>query len=83
MVDGLGTMPSSTDPQMEASIDSYMTLIKEIHTTLAEHSHLVTNYRPFARSPYAAIKKSELADVKLQIVRRRIQEMVGEVENLF
>ena len=65
---------------MEASIDSYMTLIKEIHTTLAEHSHLVTNYRPFARSPYAAIKQSELADAKLQIVRKRIQEMVGEVE---
>jgi hypothetical protein len=107
VVDELGTIPTATSPQLEQSIDAYLSSIKvlfyplvlqihpdrvlngllcgcvvqEIHGTLAAHSHLVTNYRPCARSAYAAIKISEMADEKARIIRSRLREMIAEVED--
>ena len=55
-------------------------LVQEIHGTLAAHSHLVTNYRPCARSAYASIKRSELVSEKVRIIRSRLREMVAETD---
>ncbi|KAG7401205.1 hypothetical protein PHYBOEH_002389 [Phytophthora boehmeriae] len=58
-----------------ASCTEFLQLIKEIHTELASHIHLVSDYRTFARSTYGAEKDVEICREKVKVVSEQLQSL--------
>ncbi|KAJ0393730.1 hypothetical protein P43SY_004931 [Pythium insidiosum] len=53
----------------------FLQLVKEIHTELASHIHLVSDYRTYGRSAYGAEKDAVLCREKVKIVLEQLQSM--------
>ncbi|CAI5700855.1 hypothetical protein KXD40_005773 [Peronospora effusa] len=53
----------------------FLQLVKEIHTELANHIHLVSDYRTFKRSTYGAEKDMEICREKVKIVSEQLQTL--------
>ncbi|KAF1790424.1 hypothetical protein GQ600_18352 [Phytophthora cactorum] len=57
------------------------TAVKEIHTELANHIHLVSDYRTFARSTYGAEKDVEICREKVKVVSEQLQTLSRFLED--
>ncbi|CAH0476460.1 unnamed protein product [Peronospora belbahrii] len=53
----------------------FLQLVNEIHTELANHIHLVSDYRTFKRSTYGAEKDMEICREKVKIVSEQLQTL--------
>ncbi|TMW57349.1 hypothetical protein Poli38472_003274 [Pythium oligandrum] len=53
----------------------FLQLVKEIHTELAGHIHLVSDYRTYGRSTYGAEKDMALSRDKVKVVLEQLQSM--------
>ncbi|DAZ95876.1 TPA: hypothetical protein N0F65_009078 [Lagenidium giganteum] len=53
----------------------FLQLVKEVHTELASHIHLVSDYRVYGRSTYGAEKDLELSREKVKILLQQLQEI--------
>lgn len=57
------------------SSTEFLQLIKEIHTELASHIHLVSDYRTYGRSTYGAEKDFALSREKIAVVSEQLQSL--------
>ncbi|CAI5738862.1 unnamed protein product [Peronospora destructor] len=53
----------------------FLQLVKEIHTELANHIHLVSDYRTFKRSTYGAEKDMKICHEKVKIMSEQLQTL--------
>ena len=63
-----------------AACTTFLQLIKEIHTELANHLHLVSDYRTFKRSTYGAEKDMDICREKVKIVSEQLQTLSHYLE---
>lgn len=61
----------------------FLQLIKEIHTELASHIHLVSDYRTYGRSTYGAEKDFAINREKVAIVSEQLQQLSRYLEENF
>lgn len=59
----------------ENATTEFIQLITEVHTELASHLHLVSDYRTYGRSVYGAEKDAALSREKVRIVLQQLQSM--------
>jgi mediator of RNA polymerase II transcription subunit 11 len=59
----------------------FLQLVKEIHTELASHIHLVSDYRTYGRSTYGAEKDATLAREKVKIVLEQLQSVTRYLDD--
>jgi mediator of RNA polymerase II transcription subunit 11 len=64
-----------------AACTEFLQLVKEIHTELANHIHLVSDYRSFARSTYGAEKDVEICRDKVKVVSEQLQTLSRFLED--
>ncbi|RLN94992.1 hypothetical protein BBJ28_00022440 [Nothophytophthora sp. Chile5] len=73
----------SSSLAFNAACTEFLQLVKEIHTELATHIHLVSDYRTFARSTYGAEKDAEISREKVKVVSEQLQALSRFLEDHF
>lgn len=73
----------SASAAFSKSSTEFLQLIKEIHTELASHIHLVSDYRTYGRSTYGAEKDFALSREKVAIVSEQLQSLSRYLDENF
>ncbi|GAB9475243.1 hypothetical protein Gpo141_00012345 [Globisporangium polare] len=73
----------SASAAFDKSSTEFLQLIKEIHTELASHIHLVSDYRTYGRSTYGAEKDFALSREKVAIVSEQLQSLSRYLDENF
>ncbi|KAL3668287.1 hypothetical protein V7S43_006380 [Phytophthora oleae] len=71
----------SSSLAFNSACTEFLQLVKEIHTELANHIHLVSDYRTFARSTYGAEKDVEICREKVKVVSEQLQTLSRFLED--
>ncbi|KAG3092610.1 hypothetical protein PI124_g15600 [Phytophthora idaei] len=71
----------SSSLAFNSACTEFLQLVKEIHTELANHIHLVSDYRTFARSTYGAEKDVEICREKVKVVSQQLQTLSHFLED--
>lgn len=71
----------SSSLAFNSACTEFLQLVKEIHIELANHIHLVSDYRTFARSTYGAEKDVEICREKVKVVSEQLHTLSRFLED--
>lgn len=65
----------SVTTAFDKSATEFLQTIKEIHTELASHIHLVSDYRTYGRSTYGAEQDAAICRDKIRVVSEQLRAL--------
>ncbi len=63
------------DAEFQRTSTEFLQLVREIHSELSQHVHLVQDYRSYGKSTYGVEKDAEISRMKVKIILEELREL--------